>query len=368
MTSPGCVERLIDEGRLAVRREGFQGLGPPPADPVVSADRVEGMLLGLAIGDALGNTSEGLPPAERAARFGEITDYLPHPRAGGRPVGLPSDDTQLAFWTLESLLEHRRGVPEDVIARFAAGEIVGVGRTVAAALRRYRVAGGATLRGQRRGGADRARGGPAPRRALARPLGGRDPGRRCHPQRPDVDRGVRRARRAAPGRARPARPATRRVVARDLHRPRPTARGRPPPGGAASGLGVPGPGLAPGRRPGARGAGVRAFDARGVRHLGLGGIPARDDPVGALHPGAPRGGSRGRAGPGGQRHARQRHRGRDRGRRGRRAARPRGAAGALAGSLLGRTRGDDDGRVFELVAAARALASAGGRESAAQKT
>jgi len=137
-TSAALVESLIDQGQLAITREGFRALGAPPADPVVSADRVEGMLLGLAIGDALGNTSEGLPPAERSARFGEITDYLPHPRAGGRPVGLPSDDTQLAFWTLESLLEHRRVVPEDVIARFAAGDVVGIGQTVAAALARYR--------------------------------------------------------------------------------------------------------------------------------------------------------------------------------------------------------------------------------------
>ena len=63
------------------------------------------MLLGLAIGDALGNTSEGLTAVDRSRCHGEIQDYLSNPHAAGRRVGLPSDDSQLAFWTLESLIE-----------------------------------------------------------------------------------------------------------------------------------------------------------------------------------------------------------------------------------------------------------------------
>jgi len=47
------------------------------------------MLLALAIGDALGNTSEGLTAADREARYVEITDYLPNSQADGRRVGLP---------------------------------------------------------------------------------------------------------------------------------------------------------------------------------------------------------------------------------------------------------------------------------------
>jgi len=42
--------------------------------------RIEGMMLGLAIGDALGNTTEGKVPRERKARFGKIR-------------GLPSEPT-----------------------------------------------------------------------------------------------------------------------------------------------------------------------------------------------------------------------------------------------------------------------------------
>ena len=88
------------------------------------------VLLGLAIGDALGNTSESLPVPERAARYGEIRDYPTNCRSAGRRVGLPSDDSQLAFWTLESLLECRGLDPDDLSARFAAREIFGIGKSM----------------------------------------------------------------------------------------------------------------------------------------------------------------------------------------------------------------------------------------------
>jgi ADP-ribosylglycohydrolase len=85
------------------------------------ASRIRGMLLGLAIGDALGNTSEGMLPHERNKCYGEIRDYLPNRYAGGRPVALPSDDTQLAFSTLEHLLEYGRIEPDALAALFCSG-------------------------------------------------------------------------------------------------------------------------------------------------------------------------------------------------------------------------------------------------------
>ena len=41
---------------------------------MTTRDRFLGCLLGLAIGDALGNTSEGMLPTQR--RFGKIREYL----------------------------------------------------------------------------------------------------------------------------------------------------------------------------------------------------------------------------------------------------------------------------------------------------
>lgn len=123
------LARIITDGYLPAKLALLQGpqdriTGPP------AADRVRGMLLGLAIGDALGNTSEGLTAGEREERFGEIRDYLPNPHAGGARVGLPSDDSQLAFWTLESLLERGELDPEDISERFASRRIFGIGKSV----------------------------------------------------------------------------------------------------------------------------------------------------------------------------------------------------------------------------------------------
>lgn len=94
-------------------------------------------MFGLAIGDALGNTTEGQLPAERRARYGEIRDYLPNHHAGNRPVGLPSDDTQLAFWTLEQLLADDGLNPDHLAARFCRGQIWGIGGTVKAFIREF---------------------------------------------------------------------------------------------------------------------------------------------------------------------------------------------------------------------------------------
>lgn len=109
VTRRGAFERLltlIEDGRLAVNRAAVLELKVPLVSHPVDFDRVAGMMLGLAIGDALGNTSEAQVPRQRRKVHGEIRDYIPNRHAGLRAVGLPSDDSQLAFWTLEHLVEH----------------------------------------------------------------------------------------------------------------------------------------------------------------------------------------------------------------------------------------------------------------------
>jgi ADP-ribosylglycohydrolase len=121
--------RVISEGYLPARSALLQGPAEGITGPV-PPDRIRGMLLGLAIGDALGNTSESLTAADRAARYGEIRDYLQNRHAAGRRVGLPSDDTQLAFWTLESLIARGDLDPEDIAAKFSGRQIFGIGGAV----------------------------------------------------------------------------------------------------------------------------------------------------------------------------------------------------------------------------------------------
>lgn len=129
------LEDFFERGLIRIARGNIFDQEPDPKPADFDFTRVEGMMLGLAIGDALGKTSEGMPPHARRDRFGEITDYLPNRHAGMRLVGLPSDDTQLAFWTLEQMIADGGFVPEHVAQLFAQRRIFGIGRTVAAFLR-----------------------------------------------------------------------------------------------------------------------------------------------------------------------------------------------------------------------------------------
>lgn len=129
---------LARSGRIKVHWHDWLGVAPKPIpSDIALADKVEGMMLGLAIGDALGNTSESRNPGHRRAVHGWIEHYLPHRHAGGRTVGLPSDDTQLAFRTLVHLTECERLEPDLLGKRLAAGQIYGIGQATREWLERF---------------------------------------------------------------------------------------------------------------------------------------------------------------------------------------------------------------------------------------
>jgi ADP-ribosyl-[dinitrogen reductase] hydrolase len=135
-----------DESARSLCREGvirlqwhprLDAAPPPHRSSVDIADKLEGMLLGLAIGDALGNTTESQNPGNRRAEYGWIEHYLPNHYAGGRRAGLPSDDTQLAFRTVEQLTADGELRPEELGRRFAQRRIFGIGGATRAALGRF---------------------------------------------------------------------------------------------------------------------------------------------------------------------------------------------------------------------------------------
>jgi ADP-ribosylglycohydrolase len=122
------LDQLWAQGGIDLERSPLFDISPVGA---VDFDRVEGMLLGLAIGNALGESSEGLLPEERRECFGEVRDYLPNPRARNEAIGLPMVDSQLAFWTLEQTLADGRLDPSSVAARFARGPMLAMGDALA---------------------------------------------------------------------------------------------------------------------------------------------------------------------------------------------------------------------------------------------
>src|SRR5690348_13918327 len=99
------LRELVERGEVDLAPSSLLWESVDPT--IVDFARIEGMLLGVAIGDALGNPTEGMLPGVRKTRYGELRDFLPT-RHG---TAVPSDDTQLTAWTLEHLLEHGGLIP-----------------------------------------------------------------------------------------------------------------------------------------------------------------------------------------------------------------------------------------------------------------
>lgn len=134
MTNRETLDKLFAVGRIDIRRGRLFDRVPESLPHDFDFQRIEGMMLGLAIGDALGITTEGMLPQHRHRRYGEIRDYLPNrhvqPRPGESSRGYPSDDTQLAFWTLEQLISDAGFNPDQVAHRFCRDRIFGIGSAV----------------------------------------------------------------------------------------------------------------------------------------------------------------------------------------------------------------------------------------------
>lgn len=122
--------KLIAHGAIELSASARLDRNPPSLPPDFDFDRIDGMMLGLAIGDALGGPSEGRQTGFRRAKYGEVRDYMIGRRAK-RALGYPSDDTQLAFWTLDQINADGGFVPKRVARRFCRGKIFGIGQTVA---------------------------------------------------------------------------------------------------------------------------------------------------------------------------------------------------------------------------------------------
>lgn len=132
------LDQLLQDGTVLMRRSSLLDQPPPPLASHFTWDKAEGMLLGLAIGDSLGNTTESQMPDKRYASHGEITDYLPNLYADNKKVGLPSDDSQMAFWTLEALLADGSLNPEHLLEVFSSRRIFGIGGAVQEAIGNYK--------------------------------------------------------------------------------------------------------------------------------------------------------------------------------------------------------------------------------------
>lgn len=86
----------------------------------MNRDKVRGMFLGIAIGDALGMPAETFTAEKIQNKFGRITKYLRpdgHQWYRGRLEGTWTDDTQLSLVVAESLIEKKAIDLDDLAAR-----------------------------------------------------------------------------------------------------------------------------------------------------------------------------------------------------------------------------------------------------------
>lgn len=145
----GIIEKLDKYSNLEITKKLFKDRIIKSEEPgfiyetklkskLIEFSRIEGMLLGIAIGDSLGNTSESMTPKERKQEYGLIDDYLPNRHAHNKKIGLPSDDTQLAFDTLEVILSKEKVDVIELAKVFSSHQIFGIGKTVKEFLRNYK--------------------------------------------------------------------------------------------------------------------------------------------------------------------------------------------------------------------------------------
>jgi ADP-ribosyl-[dinitrogen reductase] hydrolase len=132
------LKRLLVQRKIRLQDNEILHNYPPPLPKTFLFDKVEGMLLGLAIGDALGATSEGMEPAERHHHCGEIRSYFPGKHSNFRAVGVATDDTQLSFWTLEQLLDDGGLEPDNLARKFCKYRIRGIGNTTKQFIANYK--------------------------------------------------------------------------------------------------------------------------------------------------------------------------------------------------------------------------------------
>ncbi|MBF0548651.1 MAG: ADP-ribosylglycohydrolase family protein [Candidatus Riflebacteria bacterium] len=137
MNNSSVLGDLFEKNAIRINNGKIFQTQPQLSSPI-SFDRIEGMLLGLCIGDSLGNTSEALFPQGRKERFGEICDYLPNKHNKDLKKGLPSDDTQLAMWTLDQINLDKGLIPDNLAKRFCSSRIFGIGSTVREFIKNYK--------------------------------------------------------------------------------------------------------------------------------------------------------------------------------------------------------------------------------------
>ncbi len=138
--SATLLDELWSRNEIQLRRGKIFYMPPSSVDVagLAKSDRIPGMLMGVAVGDSLGfSTEHRFDPQSRYENFGTIVDHL---KSEDVRAGRISDDSQMTFWMLERLLAKRQLDFDDMVGRFVDRQslIVGMGQNTSASLSRHR--------------------------------------------------------------------------------------------------------------------------------------------------------------------------------------------------------------------------------------
>lgn len=120
----GIYTELFHQGILCCDFMHCGSVKQAELDKFNITDRIQGTILCGAIGDAIGRQVEGMTPGSYTPAVG----YTPWCGWKSGPIGTITDDTQMAWWLAESLLDNGRIAPEDIAKRFTSQKIRGTGQ------------------------------------------------------------------------------------------------------------------------------------------------------------------------------------------------------------------------------------------------
>jgi len=124
-----CImKKLFEADFLPIENSSFLYTTPPEIGRI-RLSKVEGLLLGTAIGDVLGNKYESLIPDQKSPLA---------PIASFHPNAHITDDTQLSFIKLEVLLSEGWFNPEVLAKRIVKERIIGIGHSVKTFIRKFK--------------------------------------------------------------------------------------------------------------------------------------------------------------------------------------------------------------------------------------
>ena len=124
-----CImKELFEANLLPIENAKFLYSSPKEIEET-KLSKLEGMLLGEAIGDILGSTLEGEDPMTKAS-LAPITSF--HPKAHF------TDDTQFTFMKLEVLLNEGWFNPEALARRYIEEWIIGIGSATKAFIKKFK--------------------------------------------------------------------------------------------------------------------------------------------------------------------------------------------------------------------------------------